>query len=356
MNEKREKKNYFDFPTGALVALVAFVAMIVFQAIVVLLPISDTATTWICVLGNQVVIVATCIVAAKQKKVDIIAVTGVKRPPKAYIFPFFILIAAACVAAFGPLAGMIAHLLSRVGYTYQANYAIPWDNAGLFTLAFLALVILPPIGEETLFRGVLLSGAKRKAPLFAIIYTAISFALFHGNLNQLVHQFLLALVMGYLAVVTGGILASVVVHAMNNGLALLLEYFHYHGMIDNKFYGYFEGDYFFVSWEILVGIIASMMLLIGLLVLVTYLLRREKEKEAGEFPESDDTFLREINAFLAYMSYTPKENEERQTEQAEESARAAQDSMYATYRIVLPILYVLVLALVVILGVFVGNG
>jgi len=235
------------------------------------------------VVGNQVVFFLTCLVFTRLKGISLASLTGVKRVPKVYLFPLFALIAVLCVFAFAPIAGLFSSLLASLGYTYVPQYFVPFDHVGLFVLALLGLSLLPAIGEETLMRGVLLSGAKRKSPVFAIWFTALVFALFHGNLVQLVHQFLLGAVMAYLVLLTRSIWASAVVHAVNNATALLVEFLYAKDAIGSSAYGYFVADFSSgLSAGAFVGVfLAAFLLLAGALALVTYLIKGARTR-AGE--------------------------------------------------------------------------
>lgn len=92
---------------------------------------------------------------------------------------------------------------------------------GLFVLA-----LSPGVCEEMLFRGVLLSSFKRKLPAWAAVsLVALLFAVIHLNLFRLVPTFLLGLYLTFIVYRTGSIYLSMLAHALNNGLALVLIYY-----------------------------------------------------------------------------------------------------------------------------------
>ena len=97
----------------------------------------------------------------------------------------------------------------------------PWGTAlVLFTVAVVA-----PLGEEVVFRGVLLPGlARRMRPGLALIATSLVFALFHVPSHGVgaVMPGLLGLVFGWARLRTGGLTAPVVLHAANNLFVSLL--------------------------------------------------------------------------------------------------------------------------------------
>jgi membrane protease YdiL (CAAX protease family) len=97
-------------------------------------------------------------------------------------------------------------------------------------MAFVSLVILPPIVEEVVFRGFLYGGLRRKLRMWgAILVTSLMFAAPHllasedGGLLWVaaVDTFVLSVVLCYLREKTGNLWASIGVHAIKNGLAFI---------------------------------------------------------------------------------------------------------------------------------------
>ncbi|UYZ64535.1 CPBP family intramembrane glutamic endopeptidase [Hymenobacter weizhouensis] len=88
-------------------------------------------------------------------------------------------------------------------------------------LAFLMVGISAPILEEVLFRGILLTGLLRNyRPWVAIAQSALLFGLFHLNPVQIVSAGLMGLLLGWLYYRTHSLLLCIMVHALNNLLAL----------------------------------------------------------------------------------------------------------------------------------------
>ena len=164
MYKDRFIKRTFDLGTASIAFLAAFAIQLIFQVIVLAIGLSGAATTWTIVVGNQIILFGASIFFCFYHRVDPIAITGLKRPPKWYFFPIYVLIAIFCVTAFAPIAGVISKLLTMLGYEYEPTYHIPLDNPGLFALAFLGLTLLPVLGEEMMVRGVLLSGLQPHHP------------------------------------------------------------------------------------------------------------------------------------------------------------------------------------------------
>lgn len=86
----------------------------------------------------------------------------------------------------------------------------------------LRVVIIAPIVEELIFRGVIMAGFMRNYNAgYAIFFSALLFALFHLNPWQFPATFMLGLVLGWLRYRTGSILACIMGHAIHNGLVFL---------------------------------------------------------------------------------------------------------------------------------------
>ena len=97
--------------------------------------------------------------------------------------------------------------------------------AGLFVGgvgSFLLLVVVAPVTEELLFRGLIqrgFLGRYRKWP--ALLAASALFALLHINPYQLASGFLIGVYLGWLLAGTGSLVPALLGHAVVNALALL---------------------------------------------------------------------------------------------------------------------------------------
>ncbi|MBQ4531554.1 MAG: CPBP family intramembrane metalloprotease [Lachnospiraceae bacterium] len=98
-------------------------------------------------------------------------------------------------------------------------------NIGNSWMAFVMTVFMAPIGEELIFRGVIMGYGKRVMPfLWANLIQAVLFGIYHMNLVQGAYAFVLGLVLGYLAKKCDSLLASIAVHFVINGSANVLSF------------------------------------------------------------------------------------------------------------------------------------
>lgn len=88
-------------------------------------------------------------------------------------------------------------------------------------LGFLAGVIMAPIAEEIIFRGVLMRGLLRMRwhPWVAIVVSALVFALSHGTELQMFGTTIFGIITGWLYWRTKSLLPGMIMHIINNFIA-----------------------------------------------------------------------------------------------------------------------------------------
>ena len=90
--------------------------------------------------------------------------------------------------------------------------------------SFLVVAIFAPIFEEWLCRGMVLRGLLTKMkPGWAIVISALFFAVIHANPWQALNAFLIGLMMGYVYYKTGSLILTMVIHFVNNGTSVFLS-------------------------------------------------------------------------------------------------------------------------------------
>lgn len=111
---------------------------------------------------------------------------------------------------------------------FAENAQVPYYAAaggGLLAavLTFLLFSFLVPVGEELLFRGVLMRGLLRYGAVIAVVGSSVVFALFHGLNTALPTALVVGLVAAEITRRSGSIWPAVVVHVVNNlGLPLFV--------------------------------------------------------------------------------------------------------------------------------------
>ena len=99
---------------------------------------------------------------------------------------------------------------------YNADMA-PIASAGLLTA--LSIVVMGPLAEELVFRGIIQTRLLRAMPVWAaVVLQAVLFGVTHGTPVQMAYAFLMGLVFGLLRSRTGSILPGFAAHAAFNAM------------------------------------------------------------------------------------------------------------------------------------------
>lgn len=140
--------------------------------------------------------------------------------------------------------------------TFLTDFSSPLELA----MAVLVIAIIPGIGEEVLFRGLL----QRKLAQWtgnvhvAIWVAAVIFSAIHVQFYGFVPRVLLGALFGYLYVWSGNLWVAILSHAVNNGFTVLMVWLYHRKMISIDIENTET-----VPWT---GALISLLLTIGLLV------------------------------------------------------------------------------------------
>lgn len=107
------------------------------------------------------------------------------------------------------------------------NYVIE-HKPSVYAADIFSAVILAPIGEELIYRGIVLRCTAKISQRFAIFFSAFIFGIMHGNPYQFVLGFLLGIPMAVITIKTGSLIPTIICHMANNAAASIpsiVEYF-----------------------------------------------------------------------------------------------------------------------------------
>jgi uncharacterized protein len=91
-------------------------------------------------------------------------------------------------------------------------------------LALLFVALTPAICEEVIFRGYLQRNVERRLGAAAsVVLVGLLFGLFHLRLTEFVPLSILGIYLGYVVWVSGSLWAGVLVHLLNNGIAVVVS-------------------------------------------------------------------------------------------------------------------------------------
>ncbi len=114
------------------------------------------------------------------------------------------------------------------------EFMTQFSSTGEFALAFVVIAILPAIGEEFVFRG-MLQQQLFKATLnihVAIWTSAILFSAFHLQFFGFVPRMLLGALFGYLYYWSGNLWMPMFAHFVNNGFSVMMLYLSQKGVVN----------------------------------------------------------------------------------------------------------------------------
>ncbi len=92
-------------------------------------------------------------------------------------------------------------------------------------LIFIVMVILAPIAEEIIFRKLLIDRIGHFGDGWAIVISALAFALIHTNIYQFIYALMVGLVFGYIYTRTRDVRYTIVMHALLNFLGSVVALF-----------------------------------------------------------------------------------------------------------------------------------
>ena len=121
-----------------------------------------------------------------------------------------------CMTAGGLTGNIIMAILSELlDYDYANALSGAVENSPVWA-TFIATCICAPLGEELLFRKLLIDRTRRYGDLPSILLSGLLFGLFHGNLFQFFYAAMVGMVLAYVYTRTGSYRWCVAMHAAVN--------------------------------------------------------------------------------------------------------------------------------------------
>ncbi|MCL2560704.1 MAG: CPBP family intramembrane metalloprotease [Rikenellaceae bacterium] len=169
---------------------------------------------FLAVLATYAVVIPAAIWVMRQRGVErrsMFSFSFKKADPLMIVWGFLLLVVMNVVIE--PLISMFPTTL------LEETYGAILGGGGL---ALLSTVLLIPIAEEMLFRGVIQGGvSKEYGPIRAILIAAAIFGIVHIVPQQVVAAFLAGIVLGYIYYRTGSLVPVIVIHALNNAVGYI---------------------------------------------------------------------------------------------------------------------------------------
>lgn len=140
----------------------------------------------------------------------------------------------------------------------MVKYFVAADSPGVLMFNIFSIAMIPAIGEELLFRGVLqrIFGKISGSPHVAIWITAIVFSAFHMQFAGFFSRLLLGAVLGYLLYWSASLWVPIIAHFFYNGIQVVGAYIReQQGLpINTGSVEYFPGWITLISFILVVGL------------------------------------------------------------------------------------------------------
>jgi sodium transport system permease protein len=147
------------------------------------------------------------------------------RMPDWTALPLAVLLGVTLHPSYMMLAGWISYMypISDQAAEAMKPFTDQIVSAPWMSVIFL-MAVVPAICEELAFRGFIFGGlVRQKGRLRAVVVTAVMFGVSHGVLQQSIAATLMGLLLGWIALRTGSVLPSILIHFANNALSVSLE-------------------------------------------------------------------------------------------------------------------------------------
>lgn len=146
--------------------------------------------------------------------------------------------------------------------------------------ALLLTVVMAPLAEEFLCRGILLDAARAKGgAAYGLFFSALFFGVIHFHPAAVVNAFVMGLLLGFIYIRSNSLYIAVILHAFNNALAMLLLTL---GYGHTTLYELMSAHGMKMLYTAVYGVSLGLFLVAGYMVWKTIARLREQEQAAAE--------------------------------------------------------------------------
>ncbi len=146
----------------------------------------------------------------------------ITKKPTAKKLLLYVALAIGCYLLFYPIVTVVNSVIYKFFPSNDLKYNLTTTN---YFISIISMVILPAIAEELIFRGIIFKGLQKHSNTFAIIVSAVMFALFHLSLEQTIYPILMGIVLAVIMCHENNIIYCIAIHFVNNFITLTLKYF-----------------------------------------------------------------------------------------------------------------------------------
>ena len=158
---------------------------------------------------------------------------GLRPPGK----PIQLLLVVLLILGASPLLQLIQGLIGKIDFgpavkaeqeksDNMMNAFLNISSFGSFIKVFVILAIVPALGEELFFRGVLMRFARQRSRnmIMPVVFSAAIFSLSHTNIYGYLSIFLAGVLLAVIYNLTGSLWCSILAHCSFNGSQIILMY------------------------------------------------------------------------------------------------------------------------------------
>ena len=168
------------------------------------------------------------------------------------------------------MANIMTTLFPQEGEAFYSTIETLFDGPGIWVWAVVC--VFPAICEEMLFRGYILSGFRsRYSEWVTVAFVGVSFGVFHTSVMRFPATCFLGMTFAFIVCRTGSIIPGMILHCLNNSIAIICMYFP--EFIKNNLPFLADGE-ISVTSTLITAAVSTVLLIIGVLLLG----KKEKER------------------------------------------------------------------------------
>ena len=159
---------------------------------------------------------------------------GLRKPQRGIHWLIVAILALGAIPTVSGIAGLFDMIplsegleASKAKFEAQQKALLNITTLGEFITTMITIAIIAPIGEELMFRGIMLRFATKKmigSIFWPILLTAVLFATLHFNVVGLPSLIISGMLLGYIYYLTGSLWLSMFAHAIVNGSQAAIIY------------------------------------------------------------------------------------------------------------------------------------
>jgi len=232
LRKKFEKKNIRRVSNAAGLGVIGFVFIQLVLSVVIILPplgnfyienltFQSAANVFLSVFGMLIPFAIAGIYLEKKTYTDVFKFNKpVSIPLMLSAVPFGFLV---CLVG-NYLTNLFVGAMDSIGITLTSpEFQTPSDISGRIIYA-ISVAVVPPLVEEFALRGAVMQPLRKYGRWFAIVASALVFAVLHGNFIQAPFALIAGIGIGYAVSVTDCIWTGVLIHFCNNFYAVVTEF------------------------------------------------------------------------------------------------------------------------------------